>query len=66
MERLVNRAFVCFLIQQYYLDKQNHFDSLHSENDRWGFYDLNRLHDKWFIIFHRKLDCQITLFPVFI
>ena len=29
--------------------------------DRWSFYDLNRFHDKWFIIFHRKFDCQISL-----
>ena len=21
---------------------------------RWSFYDLNRFHNKWFIIFHRK------------
>ena len=33
--------------------------------DKWDFHGLNQFHDKWFIIFHRKYDFQITL-PVFI
>ena len=70
-------AFICFLIRQYYSDKQNHcqfchcfickrLKSLLNEMDRWISYDLNSFHDKWFLMFHRKFDCQITLFPVFI
>ena len=77
MGRHVDRAFICFLIRQYYLDKQNQFKFCHcftckrlkshlNEIDRWSFYDLNPFHDKWFIILHRKFVCQITLFPVFI
>ena len=77
MGRHADRAFICFLIRHYYWDKQNHcqichcfickrLKSLLNEIDRWNFYDLNRFHDKWFLIFHRKFDCQITLFPVFI
>ena len=41
-------------------------DSLLNEMDRWGFYDFNVYHAKWFIIFHRKTENQITLFSVFI
>ena len=77
MERHVDDTFICFLIKQYYLDKQNHYKfcqcficnrlkNLLNEMDGWIFYDLNRFHDKLFIIFHQKLDWQITLFPVFI
>ena len=41
-------------------------DNLLSEIERWSFYKLNLFHDKWFISFHQKSDCQFTLFPVFI
>ena len=77
MGRHVDRAFICFLIKLYYLDKQNHYKFCHcvickrlenllNEIDRWSFYDLNGFHDKWFIISREKFDCQITVFPVFI
>ena len=77
MERHVDRSFNHFLIRQYYVDKQIHhkfcycfifkrLDSLLSEMGKWSFHNLNQFHDKWFIIFHHKYDCQITLFPVFI
>ena len=39
--------------------------NLLNEMDKWSFYNLNQFHDKWFIIFHQKYDCQITLFTVF-
>ena len=71
MGRQVNRSFICFLVKNYYLDKQNYhklchcynckrLDSLLSQMERWSFYELNRFHDKWFIIFHRKFECQIA------
>ena len=77
MRRHVDRAFLHFLIRQFYIDKRNHhkfcycfickrLDSLFNEMNKWSFRNLNQSHDKWFIIFHRKYDCQITLFPVFI
>ena len=77
METHVDRSFIHFLLKQYYLDKQNHhkccycfickrLDSLLNEMHKWSFHNLNQFHDKWFIIFHQKYDCQITLFPVFI
>ena len=31
--------------------------------EKWSFHNLNQFHDKWFIIFDREYDCQITLFP---
>ena len=34
--------------------------------EKWSFHDLNQIHDKWFIVFHREYDCQIIIFPVFI
>ena len=40
-------------------------DNLLNEMDKWSFHKLNQFHDKWFIIFHQKYDCQITLFTVF-
>ena len=77
MGRHVDRTFICFLIKQYYSDKENHYkfcnffickclENLLNEMDGRSFYDLNRFHDKWFIIFHRKFDYQTTLFQVFI
>ena len=65
MGKDVNRKFVCLLIKIFYLDKQKHhklchcysckrLNSLLSEMERWSFYELNRFHNKWFIIFHRK------------
>ena len=77
MGRHVNRSFVLFLIRKFNLDRQNysHFCkcyycrcliNLNRELGKWNFYDLNKDHDKWFIIFHQKDDHEITLFPVFI
>ena len=77
MGRHVNRNFICSLVKNYYVLKQNHhkichcynckcLDNLLSEMERWSFYELNLFHDKWLIIFRRKSNCQITLFPVFI
>ena len=77
MGRHVDRKFIVSLVKQFYFDRQKHYkfcscynckclDSLLNETDRWGFYDFNVYHDKWFIIFHRKTEYQITLFPVFI
>ena len=75
MGKHINRNFICCLVKNYYFEKQNHhkqcqcynckrLDILLSETERWSFYELNRFHDKWLIIFHRKFECQITLFPV--
>ena len=75
MGRHVNRRFICFLIHQYYHNTQKHhkfclcsscksLGNLLDEMARWNFYDLNRFHDKCFIIFHKNK--KITLFPVFI
>ena len=77
MERHVDCAFIHFLIKQYYIDKRNHHNfcfcficksltSLRSEMEKWSFHDLNQIHDKLFIVFHREYDCQIIIFPVFI
>ena len=77
MGRHVNCNFICCLVKNYYFEKQNHhklcqcynckhLDVLLSEMERWSFYELNRFNNKWFIIFLRKFECQITLFPVFI
>ena len=77
MGRHIGRNFICSLVKNYYIQKQNHhklchcynckyLDSLLSEMERWNFYQLNRFHSKWFITFHQKFECQITLFPVFI
>ena len=75
MGRHADRALIHFLFRQYYIDKRNHhrfcclfnckrLDSVLNEMDRWSFQNLNQFHDKWFIIFHQKYGCQITLFPV--
>ena len=77
MGRHVDRKFIVFLIHSYYLDiKSHHFfcccykckrlQNLLDEIDRLSFYDLNQGHNKWFVIFHKKFDSQITIFPVFI
>ena len=77
MGRHVDHSFICSLIKRFYMEKQNHHDSyicyvckhlisLLNEMERWNFYDLNQFRDKWFIIFHRKYGCEITIFPVFI
>ena len=77
MGRHVNRSFVLFLIGKFTLDRQNHSHfckcyycrcliDLNRELGKWNFYDLNKDHNKWFIIFHQKDDHEITLFPVFI
>ena len=42
------------------------FEERERELGKWNFYDLNKDHDKWFIILHQKDDHEITLFPVFI
>ena len=73
----VDRSFICSLIKQFYIEKQNHDNSciyyvckrlvsLLNEMERLIFYDLNQFHDKCFIIFHRKYDSEITLCLVFI
>ena len=75
MGRHVDRAFIHFLVRQYYIDKRNHhkfcycfnckrLDSLLNEMGKWSFHNLNQFHDKCFITFHRKYGYQITLFPV--
>ena len=77
MGRHIDRKFIVFVVHSYYLDrKSNHFHyscfkckRLHNllhEINRWNFYDLNRGHNKWFVIFHKKFDSQITTFLVFI
>ena len=77
MGRYVDRKFIAFFIYSYYLDRQNHhfscycfkckrLDNILHEIDRWSFYDLNQGHNKWFVIFHKKFDSEITIFPVFI
>ena len=33
---------------------------------KMGFNNLNKNHNKWFIISHQKYDHEITIFPVFI
>ena len=77
MGRNVDRKFICFLVHSYYLDRQNHhfscccfkykrLDNLLDAIDRWSFYELSRGHNKWFVIFHKKFDLKITIFPVFI
>ena len=75
MARHVTRRFICSLIHQYHHNMQKHhkfcfcsscksLGNLLDEMARWNFYDLNRFHDKWLIIFHKNK--KITLFPVFI
>ena len=77
MGRHVNRRFTSSLIHQYYRNRQNHHKfcfcfsckslaNLLDEIEKYNFYDLNRFHDKWFIIFHKKNKNLITLFLVFI
>ena len=77
MGRHVNRSFICSFIKYYqcYHNKRKHkfcfcfscksFRNLLDEIERWNFYDMNRFHDKWFIIFHKK-NKKTTLFPVFV
>ena len=73
MGRHVDHTFIHFMVRQYYIDKRNHhkfcycfnckrLDSLLNEMNKWSFHNLNQFQDKWFIIFHRKYDFQITLF----
>ena len=77
MGRHVGRKFIVFLIRSYYLDRQKHhfsyccfkcerLDNILHEINRWSFYDLNQRRNKWFVIFHKKFDSKITIFPVFI
>ena len=76
MGRHVDRKFIVFMVYSYYLDRKSHFrcscfkckrlSNLLHEMDRWSFYDLNLGHNKCFLIFHKKFDLQVTLFPVFI
>ena len=66
MGRHIDRAFIHFLVRQYYIDKRNHhrfcccfnckrLDSLLNEMGKWGFHNLNQFHDKWFILFFQFL-----------
>ena len=77
MGRHADCTFIHFLVRQYYIDKRNHdefcccfickrLDNLLNEMVQWSFHNLNQFHDKWFITFHQKYDCQITLFPLLI
>ena len=78
MGRHVDRKFIVFFfIHSYYLDRQKHYfssccfkckhrDNILHEIDRWSFYDLNQGHNKWFVIFHKNFDSEITIFSVFI
>ena len=76
MGRHVDRKFVVFMVHSYYLDRKSHhfrcscfkckrLSNLLHKMDRWSFYDLNQGHNKWLLIFHKKFDSQVTLFPVF-
>ena len=76
MDGHVDRPFVAFLVRSYYLDRKSHYffcscfkckglQSILDKIDKWGFYDFNKGHKKWFLIFH-KSDWRVTLFPVFI
>ena len=42
--------------------KCKRFKNILQEIKRWRFYDLNKTHDKWFVIIHKY---KITIFPVF-
>ena len=77
MGRHIDRKFIVFMVHSYYLDRKSHYfyhsfvkckrlKNLLHEMVVWSFYDLNQGHNKWFVIFHKKFDSQITLFPVFI
>ena len=74
MGRHVYRKFIVHLIKGYYKEKRNHHSLCYCVsvlpifykklND--GFYDLNKAHNKWFVIVHNKYDPEITIFPAFI
>ena len=77
MGRHVNRLFISFLFHKFKIEIQNHcdfcscyyckrFDNLHKELERWSFHNLNKKHDKWFIILYQIRDHKINFFPVFI
>ena len=77
MGRHVDRKFIIFLIKGYYKDRKNHqylccyfkckrLANILHEIDQWSFCDLNKGHNKWFLILHNKFDPKVTLFPVFI
>ena len=57
LERVIIFFCSCF--------KCKRLQSILDEIDRWGFYEFNKGHKKWFIIFH-KIDWRVTLFLVFI
>ena len=75
--RHVDRKFIVHLIKGFYKKKKNHhslcdcfkckrFVNILQEIERWSFYDLNRTHNKWFVIVHNKYDPEITIFLDFI
>ena len=74
MGRHVYRKFIVHLIKGYYKEKRNHHSlcycvsvlSIFYKKLNDGFYDLNKAHNKWFVIVHNKYDPEITIFPAFI
>ena len=76
MGRHVDRKFIVFTLETYYLAQNYHyFDCVCFKCERFQnllkqienkFFSSNSKHNKWFIIFHRKVGSKITLFPVFI
>lgn len=65
MGRHVDRKFVVFMVHSYYLDRKIHhffcscfqckcLQSLLDEIDKWGFYELNKGHKKWFVFFQKS------------
>ena len=57
MGRHIDRAFIHFLVRQYYIDKKNNhklcycvdckcIDGLLNEMNKWSFHNLNQFHDK--------------------
>ena len=74
MGRHVDKKFVVFIVHSYYLDRKSHhffcscslfLQSLLDEMNKLGFYELNKGHKKWFVIF-QKSDWRVTLFLVLI
>ena len=76
MGRHVDRKFIVFSLETYFLAQNNHyFDCVCFKCERLqnllkqikkNKFTSNVKHKKWFIIFHRKLGSKVTLFPVFI
>ena len=77
MGRHVDRKFIVFTLETYYLAQNYHyfdcvcfkcqrFQNLLKQIEKNKFFTSNSKHNKWFIIFHRKLGSKVTLFPVFL